>query len=261
MDEAALPAWSGDQVRDRFNAIPSILFYTRAAHSLGVWESERILIERYFPARETALLEAGCGAGRVTLGLWKMGYRRITAFDFADELVDQARSLADQQGAAIAFHVADATTVVASALDLPEGTLFEGALMMFNGLMQIPGHANRREALRRLHRLCRPAAKLIFTTHDRDRSGDGREWWKREALKWASRLHDPRLADFGDRHFEDESGEVFIHIPDRAEILADLDETGWAPCYDAMRSEIAPEGKEVLAFSDECRFWVAERRP
>ena len=86
-------------VRDDFNSIEAVLHYTRAAVSLGLWESERILIERFFTDRAAPLLEAGCGAGRATLGLWALGYRNITAFDFADELLEQAQSLARERGA------------------------------------------------------------------------------------------------------------------------------------------------------------------
>lgn len=261
MNETAPLAWTGEDVRERFNAIPSVLYYTKAAHSLGLWGSERLLIERHLPDREMPLVEAGCGAGRVTLALWRLGYQRITAFDFADELLDQARSLANEKGAhSISFHCADATRVRRGALGLGEGEFFGGALMLFNGVMQIPGRENRREALRRLREVCSQGAPFLFTTHDRDRfREEAGSWWKAEESRWASGRQDPRLSDFGDRHFLDESGEVFIHIPDRAEILADLSETGWVHRFDAMRSEIAEESKPVVEFSDDCRFWVAER--
>jgi SAM-dependent methyltransferase len=259
MNEAASLILSGHQVRDRFNAIPSILHYTRAAHSLGIWESERILIERFLPSRDTRIVEAGCGAGRVTLGLWRMGYRNIAAFDFADELLDQAQCLANEQGAgAVVFRCADATKIERSTFALAGGEGFDGAMMMFNGLMQIPGRGNRQTALQRLFEICRPGSPLIFTTHDRENTGDD-AWWALEATRWASGQQDPCLADFGDRNFVDESGEVFIHIPDRAEILADLAATGWIVRYDAMRSEISAETPAVSDFSDDCRFWVAER--
>lgn len=253
--------WSGAQVRESFNGIPSILHYARAAHFLGLWESERRLIERFLPNRAESILEAGCGAGRVAVGLWKMGYRRIFAFDFAGELLDQARSLASEQGAAsIAFRCADATSVRREAFPLKPGEGFGGALFMFNGLMQIPGRRNRRAALRRLRALCREGAPLVFTTHDRDLSGGGAHLWEAEAARWACGNQDPRLTEFGDRHFQDESGEVFIHIPDRGEVLSDLAATGWAHSFDAMRSEVAREAPDVADFSDECRFWVATRR-
>jgi SAM-dependent methyltransferase len=254
--------WSGTEVKASFNAVASILYYTRAAHFLGLWKSESLLVRKFLPDKGTSLVEAGCGAGRVTLGLWKMGYHRIVAFDFAGELVDQARSLAAETGAAsIVFRCADATTVAGADLGVAPGESFGGALFMFNGLMQIPGRENRRSALRRLHSLCRPGAPLVFTSHDRDRCGAEKSWWRDEAEKWAAGRQDPRLVDFGDRQFQDESGEVFIHIPDRPEIMADLRATGWIPTFDAMRSEVSEETHAVDDFSDDCRFWVALRGP
>ena len=71
---------SAETVRADFNDPVSVVHYSRAAHCLGLWKSERALIQRFFPDRTVNLLEAGCGAGRATLGLWQMGYRRLTAF-------------------------------------------------------------------------------------------------------------------------------------------------------------------------------------
>lgn len=254
------PGWSGLDVMANFNAIPSILYYTRAAHFLGLWKSERLLIRKFIPSEDTPILEAGCGAGRVTLGLWKAGYQRIVPFDFAAELVDQARSLAAEVGVeSIIFRTADATKVTPGDLGVAAGESFGAALFTFNGLMQIPGRENRRAALRQLHSLCAPKAPLIFTSHDREKCGAEASWWRDEADKWAQGRQNPRLLDFGDRQFQDESGDVFIHIPDRAEILADLEATGWKPHFDAMRSDLSDETHAVTDFSDDCRFWVALR--
>jgi len=41
----------------------------------------------------------------------------------------------------------------------------------------------------------------------------------------------------------------------------DLAATGWTPQFDAMRRTIAPESAAVRAFSDECRFWLAQKEP
>lgn len=83
--------------------------------------------------------------------------------------------------------------------------------------------------------------------------------WRLEALRWEHGEQDQRLVEFGDRYFEDEAGRTFMHLPDRAEILADFAATGWTHEFDAMRTEVARESRAVRDFSDECRFWVARR--
>ena len=263
---------SAATVRDDFNDLLAVMHYTRAAHELGLWKSEHLLIERYLTERETPLIEAGCGAGRVTLGLWTLGYRNLTAFDFAEELVDQARGLAAERGAeAIEFHHADATRLTeaersgnaesSKRCDMAfPSEHFGGALFMFNGLMQIPGRENRRAALKELQRVCVEGAPLLFTTHDRDYSAAERVLWRLEKARWERNEQDPQLVEFGDRYFEEAgTGRTFMHLPDRNEILEDLASTGWRHTFDETRSVLAKESRPVLEFSDECRFWVAHR--
>jgi SAM-dependent methyltransferase len=251
-------------VRADFNDPTAVAHYTRAAHFLGLWESERIMIQRFFTDTSAPLLEAGCGAGRVTLGLHHLGYRNITAFDFATELVEQARSLLAEHAADANIRVlhADATrlsqTKSLRAPDVTDAGGYAGALFMFNGLMQIPRRKNRLAALLELRALCRAGAPLLFTTHDREHCTPAeRILWRMEADRWAAGRQDPRLLEYGDRYFEDETGRTFMHLPTRAEILADLATTGWTHKQDAMRSDIARETRAVLDFSDECRFWAA----
>jgi SAM-dependent methyltransferase len=247
-------------VRADFNEIRAVIHYTKAAHDLGLWESERTLIETYFTQRSASLVELGCGAGRVTLGLWALGFRTITAVDFAAELIEQAESLAVQRSASsIRFVTAD--VCARGALEGLPGAPFDGAFFLFNGLMQIPGRRRRRAAMANLAAQMRPGAPFLFTTHDREASAFERERWVQEQLLWDSGLQDPRLVEFGDRYFEDGTGRTFMHLPNRPEILEDLEATGWSHEWDAMRSEVATESRPVRDFSDECRFWLARRAP
>ncbi|MBL9217409.1 MAG: class I SAM-dependent methyltransferase [Opitutaceae bacterium] len=247
----------GATVRADFNAINTVLHYTRAAHFVGLWKSELAMITRHLPDRNARLLEAGCGAGRVAVGLWHQGYRHITGFDFASELVEQARNLAQEQGiTGLTFLQADATRL--AECHLSSDMSFDGVLFLFNGLMQIPGRENRRAALRGLHRLCKPGGHFIFTTHDRDDPKDTKEWAK-EAGLWARGEQNPRLVEFGDRYFTDDNGNTFMHLPDRPEVLADLAATGWTYVESATRNELASETPKVRNFSDNCTFWVARR--
>ncbi len=251
-------AISCSTVRADFNDLLAVVHYTRAAHKLGLWASERILIDRFFPDKSARLLEAGCGAGRVAVALWELGYRHLHAFDFAQELLDQAHSLVLERHASITLFSADATAL--RQCHLISDIQFDGALFMFNGLMQIPLRRNRRRALRGLAAACRPGAPFLFTTHDRDSSSAEQAMWRLEALRWAKGAQDPRLREFGDRYFSEEgTGRTFMHLPDRQEILADLKATGWTHTYDVMRREIAQESRAVRDFSDDCRFWVVQR--
>jgi SAM-dependent methyltransferase len=260
MSKSAVKPLSSRQVRADFNDLRAVVHYTRAAHQLGLWASEQKVFAQFLPQRKTArILEAGCGAGRVTLGLHEQGYQRIHAFDFAEELCAQAQSLFIERevGKAITLFHGDARKIAQHPA--VAGMEFDAALFMFNGLMQIPRRRNRRMAMRSLAACCKPGAPLIFTTHDREHSKLERFMWKRETKLWLSGRQDPALVEFGDRYFEDDLGRTFMHLPVREEILADLSASGWNHEWDEMRRKISKESRAVRDFSDECRFWVARR--
>lgn len=242
---------SPETVKQHFCDPRAVEHYGRAASGLGLWVSEEKIFRQVFRPEQT-LLELGCGAGRIAIGLWELGYRQVLGIDFAPEMIKRARHLARLLEYGISFRAGDAT-----GLEM-EDELFDGAIFGFNGLMQIPRRERRRAALAEAWRVVRPGGFFVFTTHDQA-NRRYTLFWEQEKERWAKGEQDPRLEEFGDRYHESPVGCTFMHIPTRTEILEDLEATGWEHQEDFLRREIAREPADVREFSDECRFWIVRK--
>jgi SAM-dependent methyltransferase len=238
-------------VKAYFNADGVVDYYAQAAAELGLWASEEKIFTRVF-APEDSILELGCGAGRIAIGLYELGYRQILATDYAQAMVAQTSELAKRLDYTMYCRVCDAT-------DLEfEDNVFDGAIFGFNGLMQIPQHERRELALREVLRVIRPGGWFVFTTHDRDRSVH-RNFWEAETLRWEYGTEKPDLDDFGDRTEATAHGVHFMHVPTVAEMQALLATVGFRVEASVMRSELGRESAAVEEFSDDCRFWVVQK--
>jgi SAM-dependent methyltransferase len=110
-------------VRRSYEADGPAARYIQAV-AVGLWRSERLLIRRWV-SRTCRVLDLGCGAGRTTIGLARLGYSRIEGVDLSPRLIAAARTLAAAAGLALPFTVAD-------ALDLPfPDESFDAALFSF----------------------------------------------------------------------------------------------------------------------------------
>jgi ubiquinone/menaquinone biosynthesis C-methylase UbiE len=233
---------------------PSVVeHYRRATANIGLWLSEEIVFTRLF-GKTDRLIDLGTGTGRIAIGLAELGYAHVLGLELSREMVKEARRIARLLELPVAFRQGDATRLKF------EDNLFDGAIFGFNGLMQIPGKAARREALREIRRVIRPGGALAFTTHDRQ-SAKFRKFWQQEQARWDKGRQKPELLDFGDRWEQTPlTGEpLFIHVPAAAEVREELRATGWKCEWDSLRSAIASESLVTRQFSDECRFWVARK--
>lgn len=238
-------------VKAYFDSVGVVEYYAQAAGELGLWASEEKIFTRVF-APEDSILELGCGAGRIAIGLHELGYRKVLATDYAKGMVTRARALAKVLECRIPFRVCDAT-----ALEF-EDNVFDGAIFGFNGLMQIPQAEQRERALNEVFRVIRPGAWFVFTTHDRERSAH-RDFWEAETLRWEYGTEKPGLDDFGDRTESTDHGTHFMHVPTVAEMQALLTKVGFHIEASVMRSELGQESPEVEVFADDCRFWVVQK--
>lgn len=225
--------------------------YAKAVANVGLWESEKLLFNRHL-SKEGKLLDLGCGAGRVSIGLWEEGFSSVLGTDLAESMVLESRQIADCLGCPFRFQREDATD-----LSFPDES-FDGAIFAFNGLMQIPDRRVRGHALQQIYRVLRRGGIFCFSTLDRD---------DRLYSKVFEVADDPEhdlnqnqnLIDFGDRHFSTEHGTTFMHVPLRSDVIEDLTAIGFELLEDVMRSELVRESAAVLDFSEDCRMWVARK--
>jgi SAM-dependent methyltransferase len=124
------------------------------AQAEGLKDEERRLIAQYLdPERST--LDAGTGGGRIPRALAARGFRDVTGFDFAPELIAAART-ANSKGEAT-FDVADATA-------LPyDDQRFDQALYLQQMICTIDDPAGRDAALREAARVLRPGGRALFS--------------------------------------------------------------------------------------------------
>jgi len=225
--------------------------YASAAINIGLWVAEENIFTRIFRSNET-ILELGCGTGRITMGLYELGYNKVLGIDYSREMIMRARQMAKILNYNISFQVGDATQLNFAKND------YDGAIFGFNGLMQIPSRDNRRLALSEIYRVLKSNGFFVFTTHDRELK-KGSKFWKKEKLRWDHGKQKTDLLEYGDRFEMTCLGHSFIHVPTRLEVIEDLKSTGFNLETDVLRKDIANESDQVRQFSDECRFWVARK--
>ena len=66
--------------------------YEEATAQVGLWKSEKIIISKNIPDLSSRILELGCGCGRISFGLLKLGYEKLHASDFSDAMVKRQKN-------------------------------------------------------------------------------------------------------------------------------------------------------------------------
>ncbi len=228
--------------------------YADFTTEVGLWESERTVFTKYLNKTDN-ILDLGCGTGRTTFPLYNMGYQQIIGVDLTPEMISSAKSLNQNFKTNLAFEVGD-------ACDLRFGEAnFDSAIFSFNGIMSIPKKENRAKAFSEIARVLKADGIFIFTTHDRDAAPEFFSVWEEQKQIWAAGTQNEQLFDYGDliTHSKNEPREIYIHIPDRAEVESALSTAGFDLIETFYRSEKFDESEAVKEKSGECRFWIARK--
>lgn len=242
-----------EEVKAYYSKQEVVFHYALSVNRVGLWRSEEILLTRLFSPSQK-ILELGCGAGRISFGLHALGYHFLKPTDYSQNMVEMARTIAEEKRVDLAFDVADACN-----LQGMEDGSFEGAIFGFNGLMQIPQQLRRLLAMKEIARVLKPGSHFFFTTHDRT-NPKHRRLWKRDLKQWRKGEQPKEYDQFGDCIGETQWGEMYIHVPIREEIEAQLVEAGFRLLSCEKRSTIALEDQATREFSDECLMWVATKK-
>jgi len=212
-------------VIEEFSAKNAQAKYSKFAHN-GLWTSEDYFISKYFTDKKGKILDLGCGTGRTTIPLVKMGYN-VVAVDLVPEMIKTAKKIAEEEKISIDYRVGDATR-----LDFGDN-YFDYLLFSNQGWTQIPDKNERLKALKEMRRVLKPNGTCIFTAHPR-------VWFSKFFFFWVMQWirfyilkpigFNIAEMDFGDRFFkrlDEVTIKQYIHIASADEVKGQIIEAGF----------------------------------
>lgn len=142
MEETTIESFSSDN---------SVEVYTKTSLN----DIERYLINKYFKKTDN-ILDLGCGVGRTTVALSRLGYKRLIGIDIVDKMIKKALVLYP----GIKFLTGDA-----SNLDFPNSS-FDIVFFSFNGIDCIHPEKKLLDTIKEIRRILRPNGLYIFCSHN-----------------------------------------------------------------------------------------------
>lgn len=238
---------------DYFSKATVLKKYGLAVDNVGLWRSEAHLIDKYF-AKNSKILDLGCGSGRTTINLFNMGYQNIVGVDLSREMIEQCKNIALDKELKIDFQQGDATN-----LKKFNDQQFDNCFFSFNGLMSIPTEALRLRAFKEIHRVMKTGGYFIFTAHNREQENFA--WhWKEEEERWNKGTQNPQFEMFGDHFIVDENNLVnYIHFYSIPEVIERVKAANFEVVEILDRNAKFIENAIVNQFSNNTIFYILKK--
>jgi SAM-dependent methyltransferase len=154
------PAWKAGA---KMPASERLAFYDRMeqatvsasmAEVLGLGHIDGEVISRHV-TKNDQILDAGCGTGRVAIGLWQAGYHHVAACDFAPAQLAKAKERAARMSAAVSITLGDL-----QALPYDNASL-DVVTCLGNTFDELSTEAERAQVIAEFSRVLRPGGTLI----------------------------------------------------------------------------------------------------
>lgn len=224
--------------------------YYDLVFSAGLLACEKVVFEKFIK-KSDRILDLGCGVGRTTFPLFKLGFTNMVAGDISNNMIEDAKSIAAAEKLNIEFEVIDACN-----LPYPK-KFFDVVIFSFNGLTCIPTSKNRIKAMREINRVLVHNGKFIFTAYNRELNPDYFNFWENERRLWQCGNQNPKLEVFGDI-ISNTSRDSFCHIPSNQEMIETIQSNGFRVIFNEPKSKICKpkNGDENI---EELMFYVCEK--
>jgi len=150
----AAPSDSIKSVAEKFNQDEEVILHSKdVANGLEDWERDFV---KEFMIKKRKVLDIGCGAGRETIALAKLGFD-VVGIDIAPKMVGKARDNAQKENISVKFEVKNITELAYPDMTF-DYILFSRAIYSF-----IPTRKLRVKVLRSIRRILKKGGFAVFS--------------------------------------------------------------------------------------------------